>query len=109
MSKNIKENEFLNMSFSKSSEEIKKEILEPKKEKKEKYNLMFSVDSVLVDYFKETKFLRQKNYKDYLNSLIKKDMIERIGATENCTDEELLQKWEEYKEKLHELFRQASK
>lgn len=109
MSKNIKENEFLNMSFSKSSEEIKKEILEPKKEKKEKYNLMFSVDSVLVDYFKETKFFTHKNFKDYLNSLIRKDMIERIGAKENCTDEELLQKWEEYKEKLHKLFIQASK
>lgn len=109
MSKTIKENDFLNMSFTKSSEEIKKEILEPKKEKKEKYNLMFSVDEVLVDYFKETKFLTQKNYKDYINSLIRKDMIERIGANENCTDDELVAKWEDYKKKLHELFRQASK
>lgn len=109
MSKNIQENDFLNMSFTKSSEEIKKEILTPKKDNEKKYNLMFSVDSVLVDYFKEIKFLTQKNYKDYLNSLIRKDMIERIGAKEDCTDEELVAKWENYKKKIHELFKQASK
>jgi predicted glycosyl hydrolase (DUF1957 family) len=109
MKKDLKENDFLNMSFNKSAEEIKKEILEPKtKENQKKYNLMLSINPVLLDFFKESKFFTQMNYKDYVNHLIRKDMIERVGASKDCTDEELINKWIEYRKKVQEMFRQAS-
>jgi hypothetical protein len=40
--------------------------------------------------------------------LIRKDMIERVGASKDCTDEELINKWIEYRKKVQEMFRQAS-
>ena len=111
--KNLKENNYLNMSFNKSGEEIKKEVFDTKKDikknKKEKpYNFLFEVNEVVEDYFKQSKFITQMTLKDYLNFLIRQDMIKRIGAKENCTDEELIEIWENYKEKIRQFFNNSN-
>ena len=68
------------------------------------YCINFDIDKPLEDYFKETQWITRKTKKEYLNDLIRKDMIERIGAKKNCSDEELSQKWLEYKKKLQSIY-----
>lgn len=71
------------------------------------YSIMFELDKELEDYFKETQWITRKSKKDYLNDLIRKDMIERTGAKKNCSNEELQEKWLEYKKKLQELWNEG--
>lgn len=71
------------------------------------YSIMFEVDKELEDYFKETQWITRKSKKDYLNYLIRKDMIERTGARKNCSNEELQEKWLEYKKKLQSLWNEG--
>ena len=71
------------------------------------YSIMFELDKELEDYFKETQWITRKSKKDYLNFLIRKDMIERTGARKNCSNEELQEKWLEYKKKLQDLWNEG--
>lgn len=68
------------------------------------YAIMFDLEKELEDYFKETQWITRKSKKDYLNDLIRKDMIERVGAKKNCSKEELQAKWLEYKKKLQSIY-----
>jgi len=115
--KEIKDNT-LDMTFTNDSRNIrintlpedqltKEEKKTKKKQEQEKpYRLMFTIEPYLVDYFKETKFLTQKDYKDFVNGLIRQDLVKRVGASEDCTDEELFEQWAKYKEEIHKLFNQ---
>lgn len=119
MKKEIKNNT-LEMSFNNNSKETrintlpddqltKDELNAKNKQNQEEvkpYRLMFTVEPYLVDYFKQTKFLTQKDYKDFVNGLIRQDLVKRVGASEDCTNEELLEKWAKYKEEIHKLFNQ---
>lgn len=117
MKKEIKDNT-LEMTFNNNYQETrintlpeeqlteKEKKTKAKKEKEKPYRLMFTIEPCLVDYFKQSKFLTQKDYKDYVNSLIRQDLIKRVGASKDCTDEELIEKWNTYKEEIHKLFNQ---
>ena len=100
--KEIKANE--NFTFVNNKEEAERIIIQEEKKEAKEYRLMFSIEPYLEDYFKNIRFMTQQSFKDYVNGLIKKDMIQRIGATEDCSEEELLQKWNEYKENIHKIF-----
>lgn len=117
MKKEIKDNT-LSMTFNNDSQNTrintlpddqltKKEQKKKAKQEQEKpYRLMFTIEPYLVDYFKQIKFLTQKDYKDFVNGLIRQDLVKRVGASEDCTDEELFEQWAKYKEEIHKLFNQ---
>lgn len=43
------------------------------------YSIMFELDECLIDYFTQAIFLNRKTKKEYLNTLVRKDLIERLG------------------------------
>lgn len=43
------------------------------------YSIMFELDESLIDYFTQAIFLNRKTKKEYLNTLVRKDLIERLG------------------------------
>ena len=61
-----------------------------------RYN--FYLDNELIDFVENCLWLkRQKNYAQYFNSLIKQDLLKTLGLPADTSNEEMLEKWEEYK------------
>lgn len=68
-------------------------------------SIMFEINEELVDFFDQASYLNRMNKKEYMNYLIRKDMIERIGSSKTLmkstpkNNEKLMEDWEEYKKK----------
>lgn len=43
------------------------------------YSIMFELDENLIDYFQQAIYLTRNTKKEYLNKLVRKDLIERLG------------------------------
>lgn len=75
-------------------------------------SVMFEIDEELVDFFDQASYLNRMNKKDYLNYLIRKDMIERIGSSKKLlkqskeNNQQLMEEWEIYKKKWIEFLNQ---
>lgn len=104
--------------FSNINEPIKEETRksstkeEPKKKEKKlgrptkergNYKILVAIDNILEEYFTQDNLIPKKN--DYINGLIRDDMCRRVGIKTNATDEELIQKWNEYKEQMKAFFK----
>lgn len=69
------------------------------------FSIMFEIDEELVDFFDQASYLNRMNKKEYMNYLIRKDMIERIGSSKTLmkrnekNNQRLMEDWEEYKKK----------
>ena len=84
--------------------ETKKETLkkdeQPKELKCHNKNCRFNfyLDLELLDFVNNHLWLvRQKNYSQYFNKLIKENLAEILGLPKNTPKEEIALKWEEYK------------
>ena len=68
-------------------------------------SIMFEINEELVDFFDQASYLNRMNKKEYMNYLIRKDMIERIGSSKTLmkstpkNNEKLMEDWENYKKK----------
>lgn len=69
----------------------------PKTHSKDKrYN--FFVDNELSEYVSNITWIkRQKNVATYINSLIRADLLDLLNLPKDSSDEELVEKWEQYK------------
>ena len=65
--------------------------------KKDNYTLNIKIDSDLEDYFKNILWINRKTKSQYVNDLIRKEMLEKLELKENATYEEVQDKWQEYK------------
>lgn len=65
--------------------------------KNDNYTLNIKIDSDLEDYFKNILWVNRKTKSQYVNDLIRKEMLETLGLKENATYEEVQEKWQEYK------------
>lgn len=76
--------------------------------KNDNYTITFKIDADIEDYLKNIEkitFIENLkkgtaeflNKTDYINLLIRKDMIEMLGLNENVSSDELLLGWLEYK------------
>ena len=75
-------------------------------------SIMFEIDEELCDFFKQSSYLNRMNKKEYMNYLIRKDMVERIGSSKKLlkrnpeNNKQLMQEWETYKKKWIEFLNQ---
>ena len=82
-----------------------KETGKPKKDKKgnfiynkdNNYALTFKIDADIEDYLKNILWINKKNKNQYVNDLIRADMLKRLNLKDNATYEELTKEWEKYK------------
>ncbi len=65
--------------------------------KNDNYTLNIKIDSDLEDYFKNILWVNRKTKSQYVNDLIRKEMLETLELKKNATYEEVQEKWQEYK------------
>lgn len=61
------------------------------------YALTFKIDADIEDYLKNILWINKKNKNQYVNDLIRADMLKRLNLKDNASYEELTKAWQEYK------------
>ncbi len=77
-----------------------KSEIKPKQEKqtkKDNYKIVVAIDDDITEYFNNIMWIKRDSKSGYINNLIRQDFIQTIGAKKNATDEEIADKWQEYK------------
>lgn len=65
--------------------------------KKDNYSITFKIDADIEDYLKNILWINRKTKNQYVNDLIRDDMIKRLKLKNNATYDELQTAWEDYK------------
>lgn len=79
----------------------KRAIIDHKKtngtNKKDNYAITFKIDEDITDYLKNILWINRKTKNQYVNDLIRADMIKRLNLKSNATYDEIQTAWENYK------------
>lgn len=65
--------------------------------KKNNYTLTFKIDEDIKDYLKNILWINRKNKNQYVNDLIREDMLKRLNLNADATYEQIQKEWEKYK------------
>ena len=65
--------------------------------KKNNYSITFKIDADIEDYLKNILWINRKTKNQYVNDLIRADMIKRLNLREDATYEETQKAWDKYK------------
>lgn len=61
------------------------------------YSITFKIDADLEDYLKNILWVNRKNKNQYVNDLIRADMLKLLNLSDNATYEETQKAWDKYK------------
>lgn len=84
---------------------VKDETKTNGRNKNDNYKIQFNIDDDITDYFKNIQWVyflekrRDMNMTQYINCLIRKDMLELLKLDDKATPQEIKTKWYEYKRK----------
>ena len=67
------------------------------KNKTDNYSITFKIDADIEDYLKNILWINRKNKNEYVNDLIRADMIKRLNLKEDANYNELQTAWDKYK------------
>jgi hypothetical protein len=67
------------------------------KNKKDNYSITFKIDADIEDYLKNILWINRKTKNEYVNDLIRADMIKRLNLREDATYNEIQTAWDKYK------------
>jgi hypothetical protein len=76
---------------------VKAKEIKQKQVKKDSYKLVFAVDDDLTEYFNNIMWIKRNTKSGYLNDLIRQDFIKTIGLNKTASNDDIMQKWNEYK------------
>ena len=65
--------------------------------KKNNYSITFKIDADIEDYLKNILWINRKTKNEYVNDLIRADMIKRLNLREDATYNEIQTAWDKYK------------
>lgn len=65
--------------------------------KKDNYSITFKIDADIEDYLKNILWINRKTKNEYVNDLIRADMIKRLNLREDATYNEIQTAWDKYK------------
>lgn len=65
--------------------------------KKNNYALTFKIDADIDDYLKNILWINRKTKNQYVNDLIRADMLKTLKLKDTASYEELTKAWQEYK------------
>ena len=65
--------------------------------KKDNCSITFKIDADIEDYLKNILWINRKTKNQYVNDLIRADMLKLLNLKANATYEEIQTAWEEYK------------
>ena len=65
--------------------------------KKDNYSITFKIDADIEDYLKNILWINRKTKNEYVNDLIRADMIKRLNLREDATYNEIQTAWDNYK------------
>lgn len=65
--------------------------------KKDNYSITFKIDADIEDYLKNILWINRKTKNQYVNDLIRADMIKLLNLKEDATYDEIQKEWDKYK------------
>lgn len=65
--------------------------------KKQNYTITFKIDADIEDYLKNILWINKKTRNQYVNDLIRQDMIKRLNLNDDADFEEIQKAWYNYK------------
>jgi len=65
--------------------------------KRNNYSITFKIDADIEDYLKNILWINRKNKNQYVNDLIREDMLKRLNLNADATYEEIQKEWDKYK------------
>lgn len=65
--------------------------------KKNNYSITFKIDADIEDYLKNILWINRKNKNQYVNDLIREDMLKRLKLDADATYEIIQKEWDKYK------------
>lgn len=65
--------------------------------KKNNYSITFKIDADIEDYLKNILWINRKNKNQYVNDLIREDMLKRLNLNADATYEQIQKEWDKYK------------
>lgn len=65
--------------------------------KKDNYSITFKIDADIEDYLKNILWINRKTKNQYVNDLIRADMIKLLDLNEDATYDEIQRAWDKYK------------
>lgn len=66
--------------------------------KKANYTITLKIDADIEDFFKNILWINRKTRNQYVNDLIRQDMLKLLGLDNTATFEEIQEKWYNYKD-----------
>jgi hypothetical protein len=65
--------------------------------KKDNYSITFKIDADIEDFLKNILWINRKTKNQYVNDLIRADMIKLLKLSDNASYEEIQKAWDKYK------------
>lgn len=66
--------------------------------KKDNYTITLKIDADVEDYLKNILWINRKTRNEFINDLIRADMIKRLGLKEDAKYSEIQKAWDNYKD-----------
>jgi len=67
--------------------------------KKDNYTISFKIDEDIKDYLQNILWINRKTKNEYVNDLIRADMLKRLNLNEDASYEVMQKEWEKFKKK----------